>query len=473
MNGGRLLSHHWVPVVVPLPFVLVHFILQALTFIPAPDGDAIWFYPVALESGMSGLLAHPFRSPVSVEDFRFTWHGWLYPAVLGGFVRILGVAGLFVGGLFLALVTHALFVRQLRHAVGGPWWISGAILVILANMLLVYPGRPEALAVLFLVAGMAVALSSIGGVARHLLVGVILGFMAATQPVAALLSLVLYSLYSAYGMPFRCWLRALALVGVASAVVLCLLLAVHYPHGVGEWLRGLILHGEGQRGRGDGFTFRGVFFYLVRNPANPLALLWVISLPVLLLFWTRPRCGSLYWGLSVLLALFLWYFALRIPAHHYNFFVLLPAWLLLWGVVATRHRAGAVLLLVMTALALSALGYRLLGQLHSIAAGGPYAELVEAVGGAGPVTVHDSHFMLLYEPRTAGNITFEEGAEWLLLKQAHTGMARPPVVDGHELVEDNFAPPLRLLGLPLFSAPHGYQYALYRRSQPAKENSPR
>lgn len=61
--------------------VVMLLLIQSVYGYPLPVGDKDWFYPVIFHFNKTADLSHPFQSPISHQDFRFLWHGFLFPNV--------------------------------------------------------------------------------------------------------------------------------------------------------------------------------------------------------------------------------------------------------------------------------------------------------------------------------------------------------------------------------------------------------
>ena len=126
---------------------LIFLLFRSFLAVPLVDGDQLWFYPIYISYSESGILQHPFASPISSTARDFTWHGWLQPMLFGIVSRAFG------GGIEGALVTEALatiiagilFVLLTKENPKSGLCACGLVVYLTA---LVYShGRPELLAV--------------------------------------------------------------------------------------------------------------------------------------------------------------------------------------------------------------------------------------------------------------------------------------------------------------------------------------
>ncbi|MDG4649149.1 hypothetical protein P6F26_11890 [Roseibacterium sp. SDUM158017] len=295
--------------------VLLCLMLEDVYGVAITSGDENWFFPISWAYSETGMLFHPFATPVPDNpNGELIWHGWLTPLLLGALQPLAGYA-------HIKLSAHVLALAMLG---GYAWFIvkrfgmSAAILCVpILGALFVYQaGRPE-----LLLSGLILAyLLLFERADRLILDGLVLALLAVTSPVAGFMIGILMMLRRADDFPvgrdLLYHIARLCVVVPLLAGALTLFLAGLNPF---EWIRGVATHGTVVVLRSDG-QFIDCFIRLTEFPMSVLTI--VLALILALSRFQRGQALS-----SVLLAMFvvsIWLFAIRDPSTVYNLLALTP-----------------------------------------------------------------------------------------------------------------------------------------------------
>ena len=295
-----------------------------------------------------------------------------------------------------------------------------------------------------------------------------------TSPLAGLLgALILAAAMSlGRGEPGAMQVVGCALGGCLAGLV-CFSL---YPFSLMEWMQGVWRHSRINLGLP---AFQGFAFTWLTRPHLPLLFVTflALALPAVAAVWVasrsvRRRRAVVAWISLIVFAVILGRFSLVKSEAAYNAVV----WLPLFAAVVLHHtERRATVWLVVAAMTLPVLGLArssvLLGQ--QIGAGPSYADVRFWAARFLDQGLAMSPGLFLASPdlrktnfRSAPEAG-ESGSKWFIDQQLASGRGEPKSYEGYELVRSTFAGPLEILGIPLSRAPTGWQYAVYRRLEPA------
>ena len=460
--------------VVGLPLVVIRAYL-GVQGVPIPLGDTIWFYPAAYVFARTGNL-DTFGGPL-------TWHGWLYPMLLGAIERVLdlGFSGVLLAEVLVMLAVLLLAIYVLRTSFEAPIILKAASVLTLVGALWASSGRPELLthALLIFIALIALKLTP-----PHVYVanGIALGVLAITQPTVALLAaLLVFAHYTVRLPPARC-LVATAISGILAAGAMTLATVLIYPYGLQGWLKGLAAQAGLTVGRGDTGQ---IFYYYLFHPAQPLVGGWFVIFAFLLIYLVaanllRPNARVLFYVAILMIAGASWFLGLRIPPTHYNIIAFVP--LITLFIAAhylrisrrnVRYALYCATLGLSVALGLGAWRTALVGVL-SLEAGVLPSEAAQAVRAylktgdtvGIPASLVFADLELLKDSRlriSAYDRRHGESA-YVFVVQAASSRSRPPELEGYALVEDRFKHNAIIFnGVRIANTPLTYEFAAYRK----------
>jgi hypothetical protein len=469
---GRLPGLKFVAPSVLCCILICYGIWKSLVVIPIPDGDQLYFYPIYLSVANVGKLENPFRSPLqpqnipsSPDQTRLTWHGWLQPYLFGFLMK--GLA---------SDIRSALLVESAAIAIGlGLFLISGgrrlstttASIPIVFTSLVASEGRPELLACLLILAGLAIDRFCSSARVRTCTAGVVLGLIAVTQPTIAILGSIILLAILLYRYDDRLAITSWILSNALAALLMGILLAALYPYPISEWISGLLQMGRlGAERRDTGEVLR----YFIANPLRPGHGV-VLLLAVGAFCWDLRLKGRLRPTLAFAMGLSLvsiWYFACRAAAANYNAMCFVPAALVVVS-YAVKLRWANALILTISALSIVPIILTVYSEYY----GAPRDEVRARIA----ALIEQGFTVQLDLPLLVGGVPFEEwknlavnpgdaqcvrAGERLLLKQANTGLFDPAKPSGCKLIEDGFAkaPFSTLWSMPV---PKAYNFAEYAR----------
>ena len=482
-----------------IPVLLLVILVSALFMVmsghqyPVMDGDSTCFLPFAISSMHGQGLVNPIYHPAKVVDPAnpgiLTWHGFLHPMLLAYLAPSASYSGvrLVIAALWvisLALSTIAFFRFTTICGASEPLRsLVTAAAVFAAAGLLPGGGRPEQLVVFFIAAG-ATAILYLPLRWHWLVLGVIMGLLMATSPVAAILAIPIFGLYACARLRLPAAVLFLLKSAALAAAVFALCFS-QYPFTLNAWLTGMKLHSQGAI---LGQSGQWLAHLKIAPGIAPFILLLGLALIAGLFVISKDRktVGSLAGivAFTGLLFAFLYYFWIRTPDRDYNVTAFSPALLLVvigGGVFAAgRFAKGATRWRVITygavfaSLLLPATGFVRTALLFPffLNYGMPYdmarQELHLLDAPPGNVGITSGLFTLVEDYSRINIANVDSAVEPLLyVQQVNRGAVSPPLIAGYTLVRDTFSPVRpKLFGLKIANTCGGYNFAVYQRNSP-------
>ena len=459
---------------------------------PIPSGDAGTFVPPMLTWARGeGLVncvwpASQLHDPTGQQ--RLVSHGFLFPMIVGSlapqanFQSIALVVGVLHSATLGLWAVIFWWIRETITPGRCSWWSTTAgflSLVGLATFLMGFEGRPEPFVVFLL--GLGVASLFVVRISRSWIVlGCLVGALAATHPIACLLCGLVVAGYGAWVLPAGRWILWLAKVGAVSLLVFAALFS-WYPYSLRDWVAGCLHHSAQVMGRPPS---GGFFYYWITAPQlTGYGFVYLLGGCILaaFLYFRRgeAQCRAGVMVSSAALVAASYYFGGQTPARNYNVLMAAPLiYCLIFGAVcaacqqASRYRVFLVVALMVVGL--SGAGFcRAVTIFPSFLKRGVkleegrqrLAELRKQV--SGPVWLDGGLFPLVDNCR---GVSFSDqdmfNAEAILLQQADHAMIEPPAILGYFLLESKFDLQVpRLLGVKLANSVRGYNYAIYLKGQ--------
>lgn len=458
----------------------------SLRHLPVQSGDFLWFYPVAANYAMHHVLANPFESPLSATDFRFRWHGWLYPYILAWLTTTLRLP-LLTCDLLLVATNTALAVASLR-AFMKPRYHSAKFLIGLAVLpppvylyCLAMTGRPELVAFPLVI---AIIMSTSSWLYRPTLLTITcalsFGVLMCAHPTVCVLTALLWVAYLVAVLPQRELLGRLTGTAALSLMLSWALTRHFYAYGVLDWLSGLVAHARLLSSREAG-PFSQFFLVDLRRPlAGPWIAVFIYALHRARRsnFISGVQSTPLLWVMLGAVTAFSWFVGVRLPQTSYNLMVFVPLMMVATLAAAIRlDRAIAMwsVVFVLSGAALLSASRLVLEGVWSGQHGTSHNEFRDDVLARIPpkatVAVPTSFLVELMGANPSFTMKRLELAggtcDYLIKAQANSGRFLPPTVAGFTLIQNTFAKhPLRLLGVTVVNTPKAYNFALYVRSRP-------
>jgi hypothetical protein len=304
--------------------------------LPVLDGDALVFVPPmrSLAAG-DGLVNTTWTDARKIDPSgpgRLVSHGFLFPVLVGKLTwkADYEIIRLIITTLYVTAVSlSALLLWQIkRRSATAFTWADAALIGLMTAVCGGYlgglPGRPEALASLWLVAGVLLMFRAPSRF-HWVIAGVAIGLTGATHPIGAALAGGLFAACAFWRAPFRPATGEILGAGVLSIGVFVCTFA-WYPYPAADWFAGVTRtahHGVVRGWHADAafywFTNPGSF---LAGPIHGLGALcggWLIASR-----WGRIQCR---WGLMICMAVWLgaaWYFGVRVSARSYNLLLFAP-----------------------------------------------------------------------------------------------------------------------------------------------------
>lgn len=462
----------------------------ASRLVPLPDGDPVCFYPISVSFASEGKLVHPFYSPIERgSDLRFVWHGWLYSMVSSAINLNASYAGAVMGDHLLIGLSVTLAVGMVFNVTRN-YLLAALSIPILYAMGIYNTGRPDLLAYPIVLLVFWPIVSS-GDPYRALPIrGVLLGLLGITQPVIAVLAVLLSIVPLCVTSDFRKLFGSVALLAVTSSGTLLAVTWLLYPFDLRDWLEGLLEHSRLISSRTDGRFFYYYFF----QPDIPLVGLWGLAGCVMLFFWIRAiRLSSAFnrivFPLSVVPAGYaIWNFGFRIPPTCYNLIVFTPLMMILllkWlSPRESRKEAPSPLLRVaalvfflgMTSISIAGLlRYEIVAVYSATKGLRPQDfknELSARVPSGARLQIDPAFVYLFFDAGYKDRVTVTEYAaneivpDYIVAQQINRGRRTPSSLPGYELVLDRFHPSaIEVAGVKLGNTPKASNFALYERKR--------
>lgn len=449
---------------------------------PPLDGDGAILFPPAVELSLDRELKNPVwvwpldESIDGAGGRRLVYHGFLYQMMVGK------IAAAFGGGPsasfwtmhgfnFLSAAICSLAVLTWIPP-GTPWIRTLSFLMPIQTfaVLEAWAGRPEPLVLLGLGIGL-LAWKGLAPARAWIICSTLLPVFLFASPAAGMLALILLAALFLF-LPDRSKLQTLGIsglmVGAASVVLFSF-----YPYSLTDWFNGLRAHGRISFAVAP---FQGLYTSWVKRLDFPLAAL-VLGIPfgISLMAATRRTLtiswiGKIFfWVFALAGVIFLARVSLMKAEAVYNAAIFLPlGWAVAWSHSSTRIRA--VILLLSGLPLLAGFGWKGVVLLERAKTDSvSFTELQKTIrektveGVAVPPAFYlacsDPWKVSFSDPDQAG----DEGAPWLIAKQANTGFVSPRDLPGFGIVDNRFGAPLRIFGFPISNSPKGWEYALYKK----------
>jgi hypothetical protein len=469
----------------------------SLVAIPIPDVDAPYFL-VAAHRFANGLgLTNPYFSLVPDDPAAYlTWHGWLYSWLIGLLPSSSNYATILFGPALIGITAVLLYSLYLARKCTAFTLSCSVPPILVFGLYFISWGRPELLASLLFCAALPL-LPRFAAFQTQAVLAVLLALITVTHPAIALMcAMLIIGGHGVLGVSTRAFLRSMAIFLTLTPLVIAALTWALMDFSVGDWIHGLYVNAQYTAHRMDPGGFA---HYYIASRAFPGVLL---IFPLLALAWGRwasltPRkafpvaltalatVGGLVW---------VWYFALRLPATCYNFLAFGPlivigtAWMTDFGPpVASAHvlRVTRILQLSFSVVAMMGITYNSIvnwdsfehglslrtlqdrmslfaGREIIIAAPDAFAEPIAEILGTSHVMSYPgarNH----PEQRTAN----PELAPVIILKQSESGIVgAPPVPSGYQIFFDQFErDPIRLFGIEIKKERNDWAFAILCRDE--------
>lgn len=460
--------------------------LAANRMYPLIDGDGLYFFPPAIEWSEGRAFANPVVLPAlgdppdGTATERYTYHGFLYPLLVGAVGRWLG--GGAVATVAAAYIVHWAAASLAALAVWS-WVLPQAQVPGRRLLAIVLPPSMLALSVAWhgRIEPLAIGLVSAAALAwrwprpwHAIIGGLSVGFLAFTSPAIGLVGGAVLIAALAMRPDRAIWTDLVAAaIGTTAAAVAAVAL---YPYPFNDWIAGFIRHSRAVMTLPP---WQGFFDTWVTRAELPL-----LGLSCgLLLIGAGARVHILVSGVDgrrKLTALLLLIIAIAAVAElavvkteaSYNAVVWMP---LLACVAVTgrpsRRQAG----LVVAALLLPCVGLLrssivLAGQFEPGVVG--FAEARARLRELAPTgcAVSPGLWMAAGSAcQIVAGAPDQSGAILYVRQETYTGTATPPEFEGYRLVENRFARATRVFDIPVARTAGGWQIAVYRKqsTQPA------
>lgn len=317
---------------------------------PLPGYDAVYFVPPAIQFAAGHGLTNPLFSLDQSGYARWVQYPPLFPLAMGLFMPTATARCAFVTLSAMNCISLFLFTllvnRSSRRSISSNGTRTRMTLLTLATVVAASThfvgndGRPETLATLIVLAAAVVVLWRRG---NPLALGILLGLLGATHPVAALLTATLLGMYFAATCSCSAAWRALAVTCGVSALAFTAVLLVS-PLPIADVLSGVALHTQSGAFGPPGVPIFDIF--------HRRATEWTLLPHEVLLVFTginilyRITCKSvgrirnhiLVYGFCGVLCVLCLFFVFRYTNRDYNLFPFLPLCylLILYGVQAAE-----------------------------------------------------------------------------------------------------------------------------------------
>lgn len=311
--------------------------LSALYVFPLPDGDAVFFIPTAVRYASGAGLDNPINQLVFETDVqnrgRFCFYPPLFPWIIGMLMRQATAQSAFLviaGMRIIAISWLAVLLVQIVKRLKIHFNLTVAMTIVLmvfsyAGMLRPTTGRPEALATIFVLAGITISLYTKGWI-EAILQGIVIGLLGATHPAGAVIAVALLGIFHAFRYRTLQALQSSAIAAILGVVISLAIISIS-PNGLIDTLMGVKLHAAKELGRGSSIQ-EIINYWLFWSDRFFLAPMLFLCLLLVFLFgfFQRQKIGS--FGLfnawlcgTVFLT---WLFGLRAPTTSYNWALFQP-----------------------------------------------------------------------------------------------------------------------------------------------------
>lgn len=464
---------------------------------PLPGTDSACFIPPAINLKNGFGLTNPADIHTQLTDLAGQSRFMYYPPLFQLVLSVLMVHGnatfaLFtiavIGSVALLLNGFLLTLPLKEHSgLGMKICIALSLLGLCTYLLGGTAGRPEVLSMVFITMNAYILLASQSRY-KSLLSGCLLGFTAATHPVASLFSAVMIGLYFLILEPLKkFWKPLLICYGMAIPMLFSLLMLSPYP--LSEHWAAMKRHAEQVVVPGFMQDCSLMVSMFIANPnATFYGLLFLVAFAILgiFIFWKpqfeRVKClliGIGYCGLLILT----WYLCIRVPFRNYNLLEFVPLAFLtvlyaygkvdefVTGRGKIIFKAGIMILLVLTSIGflrhMVLFGFYLHNGLILSKARLVYSQYEKTFTGKVIVSTSlwtlSEHYgdMQVWHPGEP----IPNQSQILILQQNQQKSIRPPVLPYFKLIYNNFnATVPRIFGCVIGNSMPGYSFAIYRRS---------
>lgn len=454
-----------------------------LNGVPIITGDAVWFYPVAENFSQYKSLIHPLMSPISDGGGPLVWHGWVHPYLIGLVGRLffdpfLGVtiSETIMVGLGCIIFAWIIVSSESDTSI----FITASVTISVLVMAFSFFGRPESIAFVFLVAGLATLQYLEKRPLRLGSIVVFWGGVGATQPTVALLvgPILLGYFISSSSSP-RSALFKWVMVGAMSVSFTLLLTVVLYPYSPVEWIEGLWMHSQKITDRGDSSR---LLYYFMLQPSRFMQGGWFVLAAICgaLLLWQYESTRD-WWLLGVALigVWIAWYTSIRVPPTRYNLFATFPLFAAfiyytidkLDGQKINIFVKSTVLLLGLCSVLIFGRRYIVLGRSLLGSDRNDVIRSVEALPDRSKVYVDKSILFSSYMPdewvdfKTLGSkLPDKDNGKYAIIKQSALGSLTPPEIEGYRILEESFnSEPIYFGPLKIANTDDSYNFAIYKR----------
>jgi hypothetical protein len=450
--------------------------LAALKTWPILDGDAPAYFRAAVEWGEGRSLTNPLWLPPLDDSLdgpggrRFTYHGFLYPLIVGSLARLAGggpeasVAAAYLLH-WLAAVVAGVCVLSAAASLRGPvrTVLAGVTPLAMLGLSIAWHGRVEPLALLLIACG-AWAWRALPPVRRETVSAAIATLLLFTSPAAGLMAGCLLLAAVVASEAARTDARRLSAAMLGSLAAAAVAVAI-YPYPILDWVEGVRRHGRINLGLPVGQGFAATWLIAPELP------LLAVTFGAVLVGASRQSvrvfAGLRAWRRIVFAASLAFFYAglartafLKTEAA-YNAAI----WIPLLACLSLASASRLAPWVVAAAFALPAAGLArssaiLATQFEPDAVA--FADVRNRLRALAPSGCSATPGLWLAASGLGMEIAgVDRGAPCLILQQAKTGRAEPPTLPGYRLIENAFRPGVMTMGVPISRTRGGWEYAVY------------
>jgi hypothetical protein len=468
----------------------------AIAGFPVPDGDSIYYYPVMLARAAGHGFSNHFSRFVQQFDptgeGRLVYHGYLYPLMVGSLAWKPSYAS-------IEIVIAAFQIVSLT-ACACLFWLARRGLPSADGMLGNFLFVTATLACATVISGLAARAETVGipivtiGVIllyaipfrwHWLSCGVCVGLLAAAHPIGSLLAGLLVAMYAFARLSFWPSLRFI-LAAAAVAMAIWAMTFWAYPYSLSEWVGGLLANGRNVLPRPTTGPDSSVFYRWILQPsATGYGGIYLFG-AFLLIYYFRQYASfiksRLPFALCAIPLIFAIYnYGIRVPVQNYNLLLFAPLVLALIVRLCSVGTMGVLRVAAIALFCLASMGFAqkvllfpwfLRDGLSRDTAGQRLSEVRREF--PGPVALSGGLFTLV--DRYDGIEEYYSGSSvaTLVMQQAFRSTSTAPMVPGYRLVRSNFCPVIpKLFGIPVAHSVQGYNFAVYRRIDLARDEGTR
>lgn len=450
---------------------------------PPLDGDAPAYFSPAVEFSQGrGLVNQVWLPPLddSIDGpggRRYTYHGLIYPLLIGWLGRLSGggatacVAWMHIFNALVALVASWGVLGFCRW--GGLWRGLLAFVCPIAWFALCegVVGRPEPAVVLWLGMGL-IAVQKAPGFCPFLL-PFFAGLTFFSSPAMGVLAFVLLGAFRlTQNTEFGFQELALGLTGALAAAGICFLF---YPYPAADWFMGVWRHSRINLGLPQGQGFFPTWIACAQTPV----LLLTFAVPFVLALWSLVRIVPnlspirriMFCTLGFVFLLGIAKVAFFKTEASYNAVVWIPVAVAM-GVGFSQVWLARMILLVSLCLPVLGLARNafILGHQFTQEAVS-FREVWEVITKKieEGVEVSSGLFLAVPDPRlvsfAGSQLTNGVPSLWRIEQQTYRGAQNPPDLPNYEIVENRFGRRVMVLGVPISRTPGGWEYAIYKKKE--------